>query len=154
MNRLSARRATGRVNGRMQNSPTTSVTKPGVSSSVPPTRISAPSASSRAGIRRLVERLLQRRPGPAALVLHQPAAQEPVGDQQQDRPPGADDLADLDEHVDLDDRQHDEQQRRAPTTGSVVSSLLLAGHCSRVDVSAFESTSRDLTTTLAQTPRW
>ena len=45
----STRRKIGRVNGRTNKKPTTSVTKPGVSSSVPPIRISAPSASSLAG---------------------------------------------------------------------------------------------------------
>ena len=63
--------------------PNASVTKPGASISVPPIRISAPSASSVAGIRPLLERVAQRPPGAAALVLDQPGAEDAVEHQQQ-----------------------------------------------------------------------
>ena len=91
-----------------------SSTKPGVSISRPPTRISTPSASSLGGIRRSWRAIAQRLPGPAALALDQPGAEDAVGDQQQDRPPGADHLADLDDHVDLDQRHHHEGHEQQP----------------------------------------
>ena len=84
------------------------MTKPGVSIRVPPIRISAPSASSRAGIRPVCSAVAQRLPGAAALAPDQPGAEDAVDDEQQDRPPGPDHLADLDEHVDLDQRHDDE----------------------------------------------
>jgi len=48
-NPISSRRASGRVGGSTKKKPTMSVTNPGVSSRVPPTRTSAASASSRLG---------------------------------------------------------------------------------------------------------
>ena len=93
----------------------------GVSIKAPPTRISIPSASSRCGIRPSLEGGAQRPPGAAALALDQPGAEDAVGDQQQDRPPRADDLADLDDHVDLDQRHHDEGDHQQPPREAFVS---------------------------------
>ena len=68
-------RASGRVKGSRNRSPKMSVTKPGIISSTPPTRISAVSASSPVGTLPAGERLVQRRPGPRSLVAHQPGAE-------------------------------------------------------------------------------
>ena len=48
-------------------------------------------------------------------------------DQQQDRPPRADHLADLDQHVDLDQRHHHEgdEQQPGPAAGDAA---LIAAH--------------------------
>jgi hypothetical protein len=58
---LRIRREIARVGGSRKNSPKTSVMKPGVSSRVPPTMISAPSATSRPGKRRVASASLKRR---------------------------------------------------------------------------------------------
>ena len=59
----------------------------------------------------LRERGLKACPRAAPLPAPQQGADDRVGDQDQDRPPGADCLADLDDHVDLGDRQQDEQEQ-------------------------------------------
>ena len=56
------------------------------------------------------ERLVEAPPGRAALRAHQHRPEDRVGDQQRDRPQRADRLPDLDDHVDLRDRDDDEQQ--------------------------------------------
>ncbi len=66
----------GRVSGRMKKKPTMSVTNPGVSSSVPPMRTSAASASCRLGIRPLRSascRASQVR-DPSRLTIHAPSS--------------------------------------------------------------------------------
>ena len=71
---VSSRRATGLVNGRISRIPKASVTNPGESISVPPIRISAPSASSRAGIRPLLSAVCRARHArpPSRLMTHAP----------------------------------------------------------------------------------
>ena len=61
-----------------------------------------------------VESRRQRQPRTSPLVADQPGAVHAVGDQQQDRPPRPDDLADLDDHVDLDQRHHHEREEQHP----------------------------------------
>ena len=89
--------------------PRMSVMKPGVSSSAPPKITSAPSITSRAGGRPRRSASLKRRHVRAALRAQQQRAEHRVGDQQRDRPPDADQLADLDEHRQLGDRDDDEE---------------------------------------------
>lgn len=101
-------RASGRVNGSTKKNPKMSVTNPGVSSSVPPTRINAASASSLPGIRPVSVDVRSAFQAHAALALDQPGAERALDQQHADRRPAADHLADLDDHVDLDDR--DDQQ--------------------------------------------
>ena len=86
-----------------------SVTKPGVSSRVPPIAISRPSATSRPGKRRSASGGVEAAPGAAALVAQQQRAEHGVGEQQRERRPDADQRADLDDHVELDDRDDDEE---------------------------------------------
>ena len=86
-----------------------SVTKPGVSSRVPPTAIIRPSATSRPGKRRSVDRLVEAAPGAAALVAQQQRAEHRVGEQQRQGRQHADQPADLDDHAELDDRDDDEE---------------------------------------------
>ena len=122
-NRVSALRATGRVNGSTQNearrcrrrSPGSAAAcrRPG---SGRRRRARGPASAGSSSASRSAA------PGPAALALHQPAAQEAVGDQQQHGPPGADHLADLDQHVDLERPAAPRTAAPAPTRGPVASS--------------------------------
>ena len=51
---------------------------------------------------------------PPSRLINQPPSRL-SSDQQQDRPPGSDHLPDLDQHVDLDQRHHDERhEQRGP----------------------------------------
>ncbi len=95
--------------------PNASVTKPGLSISVPPMRISAPSASSVAGIRPLssaVRSARQARP-PSRLISQLPRMLSATSSAIVHH--GADHLADLDQHVDLDDRDDHERDEQQPT---------------------------------------
>ena len=101
---VSSRRATGRVSGRISRIPN------GVGDEAGRQHQRAADQDQRA-VGELPGRhpaaaqgRLQGPPGPAALPPDEPGAQDAVGDQEQDRPPDADDLADLDEDVDLDQR--------------------------------------------------
>ena len=87
-----------------------SVMKPGVSSSAPPKMTSAPSMTSRAGDAARGERAVEAQPRRAALRAHEQRAEDRVEDQQRDRRQDPDRLADLDDHVQLDDRDDDEEQ--------------------------------------------
>ncbi len=113
-NPTSSRRASGRVNGSTKKNPKTSVTKPGVSSRVPPTSTSAASASSRLGSWPDVtapRSALQAR-APSRRTIQAPRAlsssSSAHGRQR------ADLLADLHDHVDLDDRHDQERQDQQP----------------------------------------
>ena len=86
-----------------------SVTKPGVSSRVPPTAIISAVCDLAAGEAPLGERLVEAAPGAAALVAQQQRAEHRVGQQQRQGRHDPDRLADLDDHVQLDDRDDDEE---------------------------------------------
>ena len=103
-------RTSARVGGSSSRSPRMSVMKPGVSSSAPPKITSTPSSTSRAGGRPACSATLKRRHAAPPLRAHQQRAEDRVGDQDRDRPPHADLLADLDEHGQLGDRHDDEDQ--------------------------------------------
>ena len=94
-----------------------SVTKPGLSISVPPTRISAPSASSRGrhpAARRAPSRsACQARP-PSCLISQAPKMLSAISSRIVHH--GADHLADLDDHVDLDQRHDHERDDQHPGT--------------------------------------
>ena len=90
--------------------PITSVMKPGVSRNAPPRITIAPSKTSRVGYPALGQRLVEAPPRGPALGAQQRGAEEAVEDQQRDRRQHADRLADLDDHVELGDRQDDEDQ--------------------------------------------
>ena len=95
--------------------PSASVTKPGLSISVPPIRISAPSASSSPGIRPLSSALRSAREArapPSRLMSQRPMTLSRTSSTIVHH--GADDLADLDQHVDLDDRHHHEGDQQEP----------------------------------------
>ena len=83
--------------------------KPGVSSSAPPKMISTPSATSRAGARPPCSASLKRRHAarPCERISSEPRMR--VDDQERDRPPDADGLADLDDDRELRDRDDDEE---------------------------------------------
>ena len=125
--------------------PNASVTKPGASISVPPTRISAPSAISVAGIRPLpsASRSARQARAPSCLISQVPRMLS--SDQQRDRPPGADHLPDLDEHVDLDQRHHDEDDEQRALDHPAP-----AGHWRLI---ARTTCRADLAAALAQAPR-
>ena len=108
--RTSTRRTSARVGGSRSRSPRMSVMKPGVSSSAPPKMTSTPSSTSRAGGRAGLQRVVEAPPRRPALRAHQQRAEDRVGDQERDRPPHADQLADLDEQRQLGDRDDDEDQ--------------------------------------------
>ena len=72
----------------------------------------------------VLQRRAQGLPRAGALALDQPGAQDAVGDQQRDGPPGADDLADLDDHVDLHQR-HDHEGHEEQPPGETLSHDLL-----------------------------
>ena len=88
-----------------------SVMKPGAISSVPPTAIIRPSATSLPGKRRSAKRLVEAPPGAATLVAKQQGAEQRVGEQQRQGRQHPDRLADLDDHVELRDRDDDEEAR-------------------------------------------
>ena len=111
--RVSSRRATGRVNGRISRMPE------GVGDEARAEHQRAADQDQRAvgellaGIWPLLSavfRACQARL-PSCRISQVPKMLS--SDQQQDRPPGPDHLADLDEHVDLDQRHDDERERRA-----------------------------------------
>ena len=87
-----------------------SVTNPGVSINAPANRISPPSTSSLVGMRPASRERLDAGEDPSALPLHEPRAEDALDDQQGHRLPPADDLRDLDDHVELHDRAHDEDE--------------------------------------------
>ena len=87
-----------------------SVMNPGVSSSAPPKITSTPSSTSRAGGRPGLQRAVEAPPRDPPLRAHQHRAEDRVGDQDRDRPPHADLLADLDDHRQLGDRHDDEEE--------------------------------------------
>ena len=62
-----------------------------------------------AGEAALRERLVEAAPGAAALVFEQERAEQGVGEQQCQGRPDPDPLADLDDHVELRDRDDDEE---------------------------------------------
>ena len=109
-----------RVGGSSSIRPTMSVMNPGVIRNAPPKITSTPSMhlAVRHPARR--ERLVEAPPDGAALRAQQQRAEHGVGGQQQDRPDRADRVADLEDHVQLRQRDHDEerderQQRHALT---------------------------------------
>ena len=106
---VSARRNSGLVTGRIISTPKASVTKPGRQHQRAADQDQRAVGELLGRHPAAVERLAQRPPGPRALVPDQPGAEDAVEDQQQDRPPRPDRLADLDDHVDLDQRYDDEQ---------------------------------------------
>ena len=78
--------------------PRMSVRKPGVSSSAPPKIDEHAVGDLAGGTRPRRERLVEAPPRRAALRAHEHRAEHRVGDQERDRPPDADRLADLDDH--------------------------------------------------------
>ena len=108
--RVRNRRSSARVGGSSRQSPTMSVMKPGVSSSAPPRMIIAPSKTSRPGHPALGEGAVEALPRRPALRAGERGADEAVHDQQRQGGQDADRAADLDDHVELRDREHDEEQ--------------------------------------------
>ncbi len=107
---LVIRRTRSRVGGISSISPTTSVMNPGVSSSAPPRITIAPSKTSRAGTRLSDERGVEARPDGAPLRAQEQRPQDAVEQQQRDRRQHADRPADLDDHVELEQRDDDEER--------------------------------------------
>ena len=108
-----ARRRRGRPRGSAGSAaakPITSVMNPGASSNAPPRMIIAPSKVSWAGTRPVGERQVEALPGRPSLRAGQRRAGEAVEDQQHQRRHDPDRIADLDDHVDLRDRQDEEEQ--------------------------------------------
>ena len=104
-------RIRARVGGISSSSPTTSVMNPGVSSSAPPTMIIAPSKTSRCGDPPLGERLVEAPPRGAPLGAQQQRAPRMLSSSRSasvGSTPIA--LPDLDDHVELDDRDDDEER--------------------------------------------
>ncbi len=85
-----------------------SVRKPGVSSSAPPSRTSAPSLTSRAGGRCSCSASRKRLPGTSALAAHQSGPEQRLGEQQDQCQPPADHVGDLHDRPDLRERDHNE----------------------------------------------
>ena len=95
-----------------------SVTKPGVEQQGAADRDQQAVGDLPAGEAALGEGLVEAPPGAAALVAQQQRAEQGVGEQQRQRRPDPDQLADLDDHVELDDRDDDEEDDEKAITSA------------------------------------